>query len=440
MQAISIQNVEPAAAPPGAYAASKAPAAKGARSPFAALLAALRTGARAMGGEADGGSATPAPEKGGSKAADASALVGAPSAATAGNGRALKAAALSERSVTPDGLLAQSKRGIAAKRSVDMVEASAGGVDAAGAVASSSRARPKAGAPDASALGTASQADAVNGESLASKRRAGTARDKAEPTASTTQSSGEAVFIAGRPCAANAAEAKEAADEGAVRGEGRRRDTRRSDPKFSVIDLRMTAPKEDAAGQDQGVRLNADAGRVEAAGLFAERGSSREASAASEPKAVAEPQGSASFKEALAQRLEAGTGELVRAAQLVLKDGDLGLIRLRLEPESLGGVKIELKLAEKQISGRIVVESDLAAEAFRSSLDALRDAFAEAGFDTRALEVEVRGGLGAQTGQGSGRDAGEGERSPYWSARLRELDAAVPPAWVATESALNLVI
>ena len=67
---------------------------------------------------------------------------------------------------------------------------------------------------------------------------------------------------------------------------------------------------------------------------------------------------------------------------MVLRNGDAGLIRLRLEPESLGGVKIELKMTEKQISGKIIVESDIAGEAFRSSIDALKDAFAESGFET----------------------------------------------------------
>ena len=60
-----------------------------------------------------------------------------------------------------------------------------------------------------------------------------------------------------------------------------------------------------------------------------------------------------------------------KAAQIVLKDGDAGLIRLRLEPETLGGVKIELKLTEKHISGTIVVESDEAKSAFEGNMNAL---------------------------------------------------------------------
>lgn len=437
MQAISIQNVEPAAPPQGVVAGSKAQPAKGARSPFAALLAALRSGARSVGAEAAGGPAEAAEAKG---AADP-ALAG-DRAAEAAKGRGSKAIGRSEAKLTTDTIIARSQRGPATAAASGEVHADAApeGAALSGAADLASRARPKAGPRGAGTAEASDDADAVAGETSAAKRRAGAAKDRPEPSAAQPRPRGEAVFIVGQPRAANAAEAKESSDDGAVRGDGRRRETKRSDPKYSVIDLRMAPPKDDAAVPDRAARGVADSGRVEDAGLFAERGSSREAATPGEAKAAAEPQGGASFKEALAQRLEAGTGELVRAAQLVLKDGDLGLIRLRLEPESLGGVKIELKLAEKQISGRIVVESDLAAEAFRSSLDSLRDAFAEAGFDARALDVEVRGDAGGQAGQGGERDAGDGERGPYWSARLRELDAAVPPAWAAAESALNLVI
>ncbi len=134
-----------------------------------------------------------------------------------------------------------------------------------------------------------------------------------------------------------------------------------------------------------------------------------------------------SMSESLASRLRDGATDIVRSAQIVLRDGDSGLIRLRLEPESLGGVKIELKMTEKQISGKIVVESDIAGEAFRSSLDALKDAFAESGFETTSLEVEVRNGMayGAEAGN-HGTDGTANDGGPYWSESLRQLDDAVP--------------
>lgn len=132
------------------------------------------------------------------------------------------------------------------------------------------------------------------------------------------------------------------------------------------------------------------------------------------------------FTESLAARLRDGAGDIVSSAKIVLKDANSGVIRLRLEPESLGGVKIELKMSEKEISGKIIVESDMAGEAFRTSLDALRDAFAEAGLNTGSLEVEVRNGMGR--GPDSGMDQDEAKRHIYWSQSLEKLDSAVPAA------------
>lgn len=142
--------------------------------------------------------------------------------------------------------------------------------------------------------------------------------------------------------------------------------------------------------------------------------------------AIKNSQNASSFTESLTARLKEGAGELVRSAQIVLKDGDSGVIRLRLEPESLGGVKIELKMTEKQISGKIIVESDIAGEAFRASIDALKDSFAEAGLTTKSLEVEVRNGManGSEAKEGSDSDKAD----QYWSQSIEKLDKAVPVA------------
>ncbi len=142
-----------------------------------------------------------------------------------------------------------------------------------------------------------------------------------------------------------------------------------------------------------------------------------------DPSAKAPP----SLSESLAARLREGASEIVRSAQVVLRDGDAGLIRLRLEPESLGNVKIELKMTEKQISGKIVVESDIAGEAFRASMDSLRDAFAESGFETTSLELEVRNGMSFGNGAEGGADDGRSsEGDAYFSRSIQILAEAVP--------------
>ncbi|PKL25550.1 MAG: hypothetical protein CVV47_05710 [Spirochaetae bacterium HGW-Spirochaetae-3] len=223
--------------------------------------------------------------------------------------------------------------------------------------------------------------------------------------------------------------------------------------KVTVVDMRLKAARDvaDKRGSakarpegetgDETAKGNVSATKAEAdPSAFAGRVVARvdEGSAAGSPVATSpEPTPQASA-DSLGARLRDGAADIVRSAQIVLRDGNSGIIRLRLEPESLGGVKIELKMAEKQISGKIVVESDIAGEAFRSSIDALKDAFAECGFETTALEVEVRNGMAS----GTGGDRGDGSESdgPYRSRSLKELDAAVPPLAMAGRDGLLDVI
>lgn len=220
---------------------------------------------------------------------------------------------------------------------------------------------------------------------------------------------------------------------------GTRTETDRNGTKVTVMDMRMKAAKDNAgrhgAAQSRPERESSadaaklDVSRVDADTSFAGRlvtgtgGEADKSVTLTRESPAASPQ---SFADALASRLQTGAADIVRSAQIVLQHGDSGIIRLRLDPDSLGGVKIELKMTEKQISGKIIVESDIAGEAFRSSLDALKDAFAESGFETTALEVEVRNDMASGTENGNGDRARGDSDGPYWSRSLRELDAAVP--------------
>ena len=98
-------------------------------------------------------------------------------------------------------------------------------------------------------------------------------------------------------------------------------------------------------------------------------------------------------------------GDIVRHASMALRDGGEGMIRLALRPESLGDVKIHLKMSENKITGHIVVESQEALNAFRKELDSLEQAFREAGFETTSLNLslasEGRGTEGQQQDAGS---------------------------------------
>ncbi|MBN1242545.1 MAG: flagellar hook-length control protein FliK [Spirochaetales bacterium] len=207
--------------------------------------------------------------------------------------------------------------------------------------------------------------------------------------------------------------------EASSRKRGRTRGEAGSEPDLRVVDLRLKLEAPSARDaqpnpRDGAGELSALQGRADGAG---------EGSGKSEAPAGMEAARGKSFSDMLAARLGSdGAVDIVKAAQIVLKDGDSGLIRLRLEPESLGGVKIELRLAEKSIEGRILVESEEAKAAFEKALDGLKDAFAREGFESSSLEVSVGSeGREGNPGTGPGEDSG-----PFWSERLSSFDRAVP--------------
>ncbi|HAP43164.1 MAG: hypothetical protein A2087_13545 [Spirochaetes bacterium GWD1_61_31] len=214
--------------------------------------------------------------------------------------------------------------------------------------------------------------------------------------------------------------------------------------RISVVDMRLGASKQrsentagsadanpagkPATGEGFAAAFDAGSHNPAAASLPRDPASGQWSLAADRPAAP-----TPSLAENLAAHIrQSGAADIVRAAQIVLQDADTGLIRLHLEPETLGKVKIELKIADKEISGKIVVDSDLAGQAFRDSLDALRDAFAAAGLETTALEVEVRQGGQQQAGS----QADDDRSSPFYSRRLKDLDAAVPVLTAASRDGL----
>ena len=204
-----------------------------------------------------------------------------------------------------------------------------------------------------------------------------------------------------------------------VRGDDRRK-AEKKEAKVSVVDMRM---KPEAAQESK----EGGSGEVSANNQENVQVGTRqpEGPALSPRPADAKPAQGASFSDILARHLsEAGAQDIVKAAQIVLKDGEAGLIRLRLEPDTLGNVKIELKLTEKNIAGRIVVETDEAKCAFEKSLAGLRDAFSAGGFETASLEVSVGGG--GSGGQGGAEAELSAQDRPWFSDRLSELDASVP--------------
>jgi flagellar hook-length control protein FliK len=109
------------------------------------------------------------------------------------------------------------------------------------------------------------------------------------------------------------------------------------------------------------------------------------------PSAVATPQ------PGLERLREMAGSELIRASNLVLRDGG-GEIRLVLKPESLGSVRIRMNLVDNKIEGRIIVDTSAVKQVIDQSIDALGRALTAGGFQTASLEVSV-GGQNADNGR-----------------------------------------
>jgi flagellar hook-length control protein FliK len=187
----------------------------------------------------------------------------------------------------------------------------------------------------------------------------------------------------------------------AVRGQ-------KSRPTLELVDLRRGAGAEAEARQSGGVE-NGEA-RSTAAGnqISAENGQILR-----QEVMVLETSGgsndSAGFKgEVLPSRAagelakalrEGGNSEILKRAQITLKDANQGEIRLILKPERLGEVRIRLNLSDRHIAGRIIVENSSVREAFQENMEALNRAFRESGYQTAGLEVSVGGREGSSDRQ-----------------------------------------
>jgi len=103
-----------------------------------------------------------------------------------------------------------------------------------------------------------------------------------------------------------------------------------------------------------------------------------------------EVKSSNSLENMLARELHQNfNGDIVRHASMALRDGGSGTIKIALYPETLGHVKIHLEMTENKITGRIVVESEEALNAFRKELSALEQAFKDSGYANADLNLSL---------------------------------------------------
>ena len=93
------------------------------------------------------------------------------------------------------------------------------------------------------------------------------------------------------------------------------------------------------------------------------------------------------FQAMLENQIFENSADFVKAGKIVLKDNDVGNIDLILHPASLGNVKISLELSDKVITGKILVSSQEALDAFNATQESLKTAFIESGFDGASFDV-----------------------------------------------------
>jgi flagellar hook-length control protein FliK len=190
--------------------------------------------------------------------------------------------------------------------------------------------------------------------------------------------------FAGRQAPAAQPQAARPAGEPEKKGpEGTRR-AEPSEPRVVVIDLRKAAaarPRENAPEPSEpasrgGRESDREVRGVNVALFRAEKGGA----AQSEPVP----------REAVGRFREALQAELVRSSTLILREDGAGSeMRLVLKPESLGAVRIHLRMVENRIEGQIVVDNRSVRQLFESVLPALEQGLRDQGFGSASLEVSV---------------------------------------------------
>ena len=124
------------------------------------------------------------------------------------------------------------------------------------------------------------------------------------------------------------------------------------------------------------------------------------------------------------------SGQIVKQSGIVLRNNDRGEIRLVLQPEHLGRVRLRILLEDNRLTGRIFVDSAFVKESFEQNMTSLYRAFKNSGFEASGFEVLLDGGK-AEGGLADGSANGSSEGLPRGAAELaaktiKQLDDSVP--------------
>lgn len=216
-----------------------------------------------------------------------------------------------------------------------------------------------------------------------------------------------------------------------------------ADGKILVTDLRTETAEilsEVKPETEKLIKLDASGGASSELTMFVSDGVRQNVSPANGQSAQT---ASSNFQAMLANQIRQNASEFVKAGSIVLRDNNAGTINLVLRPESLGNVKISLQLSDKVVSGQITVHSEEAYNAFKESADALKNAFAQSGFEAGGFTVAYSsaGTGGSFSGSGAGGGFADAQHAGrYESAFVSEVSAASGGSYIGSEHAVNVVV
>lgn len=146
------------------------------------------------------------------------------------------------------------------------------------------------------------------------------------------------------------------------------------------------------------------------------------------------------FSSMLSREIASSANDLVKTGSIILKDNKAGTINLILNPEELGSVKIKLEISDNQITGKILVASKEAYDAFNQNINLLKNAFIESGFTAGGFDLAFTGSnQQGDFGQNGGQNQASQSEINYKAVVYEQNVTEVSPESTTSTSTINLV-
>ena len=146
------------------------------------------------------------------------------------------------------------------------------------------------------------------------------------------------------------------------------------------------------------------------------------------------------FSSMLSREIASSANDLVKTGSIILKDNNAGTINLILNPEELGSVKIKLEISDNQITGKILVASKEAYDAFNQNLNLLKNAFIDSGFSAGGFDLAFTGSnQQGDFGQNGNQNQPSQSEINYKAGVYEQAVAEVVPESTTSTSTVNLV-